>query len=213
MGATKRVAELVVRDLARGSRTRCTAVRFGNVLGSAGSVVPLFKEQISRGGPVTVTHPDCKRYFMTCSEAVGLVILAGLGNYGELCVLDMGEPIRILDLANHMITMAGLVPGMDIRIEFTGLRPGEKLSEELMTEEEERTQVVRNGVFVVKGPPPPWKLWERLDRLRLASESGDRALVLEALRDLVPTYTGLMPTAEPLGSPSFVPVAGTGPPH
>lgn len=213
MGATKRVAEYVARDLAAGSKTRVTAVRFGNVLGSAGSVVPLFKEQISRGGPVTVTHPDCRRYFMTCSEAVGLVILAGLGDYGELCVLDMGEPIRILDLANHMITMSGLAPGVDIRIDFTGLRPGEKLTEELMTEEEEKTQVVRNGVFVVKSPPPPRKLWERLDRLRLASESGDRALVLGALRDLVPTYTGLLPLAAPFGPPSLVETPDMARPH
>ncbi|MGH9364505.1 MAG: polysaccharide biosynthesis protein [Thermoanaerobaculia bacterium] len=213
MGATKRVAEHVARDLARGSKTRVTAVRFGNVLGSAGSVVPLFKEQIARGGPVTVTHPDCRRYFMTCSEAVGLVILAGLGDYGELCVLDMGEPIRILDLAHHMITMSGLVPDVDIRVEFTGLRPGEKLTEELMTDEEEKTQVVRNGVFVVKSPAAPRSLWEGLDRLRLVSESGDRALVLEALRDLVPTYTGLPPLAAPFGPPSLVDTPDTARPH
>ena len=190
MGATKRIAELIVRELARESATRFTAVRFGNVLGSAGSVVPLFKQQIARGGPVTVTHPDCRRYFMTTSEAVGLVILAGLGDYGDLCVLDMGEPIRILDLANHMITMAGLVPGADVRIEFIGLRPGEKMSEELLTEEEEETQVVRDRVFGVQSPSPPRDLWERVARLRRAAEAGDRFELFAALRDLVPTFTG-----------------------
>src|SRR5262249_23213938 len=148
MGASKRVAELLVREIARHSRTAFTAVRFGNVLGSAGSVVPVLKEQIERGGPVTVTHPECTRYFMTIPEAVGLVLLAGLGGYGELCILDMGEPIRIADLAAHMITMAGLVPGTDIPIVFTGLRPGEKLAETLLTEEEERTPQDRTQNFL-----------------------------------------------------------------
>jgi FlaA1/EpsC-like NDP-sugar epimerase len=188
MGVSKRVAEMVVRALARESATRFTAVRFGNVLGSSGSVVPLFKEQIASGGPVTVTHPDCQRYFMTISEAVGLVILAGLGDYGELCVLDMGEPIRILDLANHMITMAGLRPGVDIRVEFTGLRKGEKLTEELLTEEEDRTRVVRNGVLGVQSPAPPAELWERLHELRITAHAGDRPAVLEALRRIVTSY-------------------------
>jgi FlaA1/EpsC-like NDP-sugar epimerase/UDP-N-acetylmuramyl pentapeptide phosphotransferase/UDP-N-acetylglucosamine-1-phosphate transferase len=188
MGATKRVAELIVRELARREATHFVAVRFGNVLGSAGSVVPLFKTQIARGGPVTVTHPDCRRYFMTVSEAVSLVILAGLGDYGDLCLLEMGEPIRILDLANHMITMAGLVPGKDIRIEFTGLRPGEKLNEELMTEEEEHTQVVRNRIWSAVSPPPPSDLIERLVDLRLAAQAGVRERIAAELRALVPTF-------------------------
>jgi FlaA1/EpsC-like NDP-sugar epimerase len=188
MGATKRVAELIVREMARTSETRFTAVRFGNVLGSAGSVVPLFKRQIERGGPVTVTHQDCRRYFMTIPEAVGLVLLAGLGDYGELCILDMGKPIRILDLASHMITMAGHVPGADIRIEFTGLRPGEKLTEELMTEEEEQTQVVRDRIYAAKSPAPPEDLDAELSRLRRLAETGDRAEVLATLRRLIPTY-------------------------
>src|SRR5438132_11307423 len=140
MGATKRVAEVVLRDLCHSSRTRMTAVRFGHVLGSAGSVVPLFKQQIARGGPVTVTHPDCTRYFMTIPEAVGLVLLAGLGGYGDLCILEMGEPFRIAELARNLITMAGRVPDADIRIVYTGLRPGEKLHEELLSEQEEETQ-------------------------------------------------------------------------
>ncbi|MCX7829472.1 MAG: polysaccharide biosynthesis protein, partial [Acidobacteria bacterium] len=150
MGVTKRIGEFIVREKAKLGKTHFCAVRFGNVLGSAGSVVPLFKKQIAKGGPVTVTHPEIKRYFMTIEEAVGLVILAGLGKYGELCILDMGEQIKIVDLARHMITMAGLVPEQDIKIVFSGLRPGEKLHEDLMTEQEENTQEVRAKILIAK---------------------------------------------------------------
>jgi FlaA1/EpsC-like NDP-sugar epimerase len=188
MGATKRVAELLVRSLSHSSATRFTAVRFGNVLGSAGSVVPLFRRQIERGGPVTVTHPECSRYFMTISEAVSLVLLAGLKDYGELCLLDMGAPLRIVDLASHMITMAGLVPDADIKIEFTGLRPGEKLSEELILEEEERSRPGRNKIFAVDSPPPPGELLERLEDLREAAAACDREAIRRTLKLLVPTF-------------------------
>jgi FlaA1/EpsC-like NDP-sugar epimerase len=188
MGASKRVAELVVRDLARRSTTRMTAVRFGNVLGSAGSVVPLFKQQIERGGPVTVTHPDCTRYFMTVSEAVGLVLLAGLGGYGELCVLDMGEPIRIVEMARNLITMAGRIPDGEIPIVFTGLRPGEKLFEELLTEEEEQSVLIRNRINVAKSPPPPADLARWLRVLQERAEAGDREGILQTITVLVPTY-------------------------
>jgi len=188
MGASKRLAEYVVRDLARSSRTRMTAVRFGNVLGSAGSVVPIFKQQIERGGPVTVTHPDCTRYFMTIPEAVGLVLLSGLGGYGELCILDMGEPIKIADLARNLITMAGYVPDVEIPIVFTGLRPGEKLFEELLTEDEERTQTVRNRIKVAESPEPPHDLALRLAELQALADSGDRRAILAALGRLIPTY-------------------------
>jgi len=188
MGATKRVAEYIVRELAHSSKTQFTAVRFGNVLGSAGSVVPLFKQQIERGGPVTVTHPECTRYFMTIPEAVGLVLIAGLNSYGELCVLDMGEAIKIADLASNMITMAGLVPGVDVEIKFTGLRPGEKLAEELLTEEEEESNVVRNKIFVTKSPPPPADLGKRLDALRAAALTAETERVVAALQDIVVTY-------------------------
>jgi FlaA1/EpsC-like NDP-sugar epimerase len=204
MGATKRIAELAVRDLARGSRTRMTAVRFGNVLGSAGSVVPIFKEQIARGGPVTVTHPHCTRYFMTIPEAVGLVLLAGLGRYGDLCVLDMGEPIKIADMARNLITMAGLVPDVDIPVVFTGLRPGEKLYEELLTEEEEETHQVRNRIMVAKSLPPPHDLHERLRELRRLADGGDREAVLRAIKAVVPTYKRT--PGQPLGMPP--PVVG-----
>ncbi len=190
MGASKRVGEMIVRSLAARSATRFCAVRFGNVLGSAGSVVPLFREQIGAGGPVTVTHPEVRRYFMTLREAVGLVLKAGYGDYGPLCVLDMGEQIRIVDLARHMITMAGLVPEMDIPIVFTGLRPGEKLFEELLTEDEERTARVSEKILGVACPPPPADLDLNVDAMASSAEAGDAARVLELLRVVVPSYTG-----------------------
>ena len=188
MGATKRIAELVVRDVAQRSKTKMTAVRFGNVLGSAGSVVPLFKQQIERGGPVTLTHPEVSRYFMTTSEAVGLVLLAGLGGYGDLCVLDMGKPIKIADLAHNLITLAGRVPEKEIAIVYTGLRPGEKLHEELLTEEEEKTRLVRNRINVAMSPPPPPDLAKRLRDLFELAEEGDREGLLSMIGVLVPTY-------------------------
>ncbi|WP_224367212.1 nucleoside-diphosphate sugar epimerase/dehydratase [Hyalangium versicolor] len=198
MGASKRLAEMVIRDIARHSRTAFTAVRFGNVLGSAGSVVPLFKQQIQRGGPVTVTHPDCTRYFMTIPEAVGLVVMAGLSGYGELCILDMGAPVRIAELAANMITMAGLVPNKDISIVYTGLRPGEKLEETLLSEEEELTQQVRNRIKVAQSPLPPPDFHARLDRLGRAAQDGDVLGVKLALCGLIPTYT---PSKLPLPAP------------
>ena len=188
MGASKRLAELVIRDMAHDAKTKFTIVRFGNVLGSAGSVVPLFKEQIERGGPVTVTHPDCTRYFMTIPEAVGLVLLAGLGDYGELCILDMGEAIRITDLATHMITMAGHIAGVDISIIYTGLRPGEKIAEEILTEEEEQTRVARNRILVAKSPPPPADLAQRLQRLQAVADGTDRNAIRQILCELLPSY-------------------------
>ncbi|WP_223646875.1 nucleoside-diphosphate sugar epimerase/dehydratase [Corallococcus sp. EGB] len=189
MGASKRLAEMVIRDIAKTSRTSFCAVRFGNVLGSAGSVVPLFKQQIQAGGPVTVTHPDCTRYFMIIPEAVGLVVLAGLGGYGELCILDMGAPVRIAELAANMITMTGLVPDKDIPIIYTGLRPGEKLEETLLSEEEALTQQVRNRIKVAKSPAPPADFQLQLRRLDRAAKAGDALDVKRALQDLIPTYT------------------------
>jgi len=188
MGATKRLGEEIVRAMARRSSTRFSAVRFGNVLGSSGSVVPLFREQIAAGGPVTVTHPEVRRYFMTISEAVALVLTAGYGDYGELCVLDMGEQIHIVDLARHMITMAGHVPDVDVAIEYTGLRPGEKLAEELLTEEEESTRRVHDKIFVADCPPPPLDLDARLAELAAAAQLDHVPRVLFLLRELVPTY-------------------------
>jgi FlaA1/EpsC-like NDP-sugar epimerase len=188
MGASKRIAEMLVRDLGHRSKTRMTAVRFGNVLGSAGSVIPIFKQQIERGGPVTVTHPECTRYFMTIPEAVGLVLVSGLNDYGDLCVLEMGEPVRIADLAHHLITMAGFVPNLEIPVVYTGLRPGEKLHEELMTEEEERTRRACDRVLAAESPAPPADLQERLAHLRRLADAGDVERLLQAMRQLVPTF-------------------------
>jgi FlaA1/EpsC-like NDP-sugar epimerase len=188
MGTSKRVGEMIVRALARRSSTRFCAVRFGNVLGSAGSVVPLFREQIASGGPVTVTHPEVRRYFMTISEAVALVLRAAYGDYSELCVLDMGEQIRILDLARHMITMAGLVPDVDVPIVITGLRPGEKLYEELLTEEEEMQRKVHEKIFAAECPAPPEDLDARIQELAEAAEAGHTTRVIEVMRHLVPRY-------------------------
>ena len=149
MGAAKRVAELAVQDLNPRYPTRFVSVRFGNVLGSAGSVIPLFREQILKGGPVTVTHPDMVRYFMTIAEASQLVLEAGaMGEEGEIFVLDMGEPVRIFDMAKDMITLFGLRPFDDIDIVFTGMRPGEKLFEELNTEGENITKTKHPKIFI-----------------------------------------------------------------
>jgi FlaA1/EpsC-like NDP-sugar epimerase len=149
MGATKRIAELYIQHLSQRSATRFVAVRFGNVLGSAGSVIPIFREQIARGGPVTVTHPEMTRYFMTLLEASQLVLQAGaMGAGGEIFILDMGEPVRIVDLARDLITLSGLRPDEDIEIRFSGVRPGEKLSEELATEIEHADKTKHPKIFI-----------------------------------------------------------------
>lgn len=190
MGATKRIAEMLVRHRGTTSRTSFSVVRFGNVLGSAGSVVPLFKSQIAKGGPVTVTHPDCRRFLMTIREAVGLTLLAGLGTEGDLLVLQMGEQIRILDIAKVMISLAGYVPEREIAIVFTGLRPGEKLTERLMSEDEERSSTtVRDGIVAVKVAPPPADLEERVEELAGLAARADRAGIIACIGRLIPDYT------------------------
>lgn len=151
MGATKRVAEMIIQSLDRRSQTRFAVVRFGNVLGSRGSVIPTFKKQIAKGGPVTVTHPEMVRYFMTIPEAAQLVIQAGaMAQGGEVFILDMGKPVRIVDLAKDLIRLSGLLVDVDIKIEFTGMRPGEKLYEELLTADEGTTSTKHQRIFVTK---------------------------------------------------------------
>lgn len=153
MGASKRLAELVLQTRAKDNGTRFVIVRFGNVLGSRGSVFHLFKEQIMKGGPVTVTHPEMVRYFMTIPEGVKLVIQAGaMAKGGEIFVLDMGNPIKVIDLARKLISLAGLKPGKDIQIVFTGMRPGEKLVEELLTDRE-RVRATYHDLIYISDPP------------------------------------------------------------
>ena len=174
MGATKRVAELVVQGLAHRFATRYVAVRFGNVLGSAGSVIPLFREQIARGGPVTVTHPEMKRYFMTIPEAAVLTLQAGaMGRGGEIFVLDMGEPVHILDLAKRMIELSGYRLSGEIDVVFTGVRPGEKLFEELQYSGESIDKTRHPKIYIGKiAGVPAAELAVALARLRELASAG-----------------------------------------
>jgi FlaA1/EpsC-like NDP-sugar epimerase len=188
MGASKRVAELVVQDLALRYKTRFEAVRFGNVIGSAGSVVPIFREQIRLGGPVTVTHPDMRRYFMTIPEAAQLVLQAGaMGEGGEIFILDMGEPVRILDLAVAMITLTGLKPFEEMDIVFTGLRPGEKLHEELGLLGEEITKTRHPKIFIGKlAAYSPEEVQQALSRLAELARDGQGDAIRLFLNTLLP---------------------------
>jgi FlaA1/EpsC-like NDP-sugar epimerase len=189
MGVTKRISELAIRSLQNGG-PRYVSVRFGNVLGSNGSVVPIFKRQIAAGGPVTVTHPEMRRYFMTIPEAVQLVLQAStMGKGGEIFVLDMGQPVRVVDLARQLIVLSGLQPDRDIRIEFTGARPGEKLYEELHCEDEETLSTSHDKISVFAGLSLPFeKMTQHLKVLRSACDRRDiRSLVFE-LKEMVPDY-------------------------
>jgi len=204
MGASKRVAELLVQEAARRSNRTYVAVRFGNVLGSRGSVVPLFREQIAHGGPLTVTHPEVRRYFMTIPEAVQLVLqAAALGQGGEVFLLDMGEPIRIVDLARDLIELSGLQEGRDIDIVFTGLRPGEKLFEELFVEGEEYVPTHHEKIFISRNGSQdshyPVDLDKAVAELIELAHQGQDTLIREALRQIVPEYTpavGSSPTEQ-----------------
>lgn len=192
MGASKRICEMIVQSIDRVSETDFVAVRFGNVLGSNGSVIPLFKKQIAEGGPVTVTHEDVIRYFMTIPEAVQLVIQAGaMATGGEIFILDMGEPVKILDLAKDLIRLSGFEPDIDIPIEITGLRPGEKLFEELLLDEEGISSTKHHKIFIGKPIFTDYRLLLKyLDNANEVIQNGTDDDVREFVKTMVPNYKG-----------------------
>lgn len=189
MGATKRMCEMIIQSINKESKTEFVAVRFGNVLGSNGSVIPLFKKQIKEGGPITVTHPDINRYFMTIPEAAQLVIEAGsMAKGGEIFVLDMGRPVKIVDLAKDLIRLSGFEPDRDIKIKFTGLRPGEKLYEELLMDEEGIKNTKHKKIFIGKpGKYDFYDVCEKVDTLK-ASLDGSEEEIFQLVEEIVPTY-------------------------
>ncbi len=190
MGSSKRVAEKILKCYAKRSQTRFVAVRFGNVLGSRGSVIPMFKQQIENGGPVTITHPKMIRYFMTIPEASKLVIQAGAyGKGGEVFILDMGEPVKIQDLAEDLIRLAGLEVGRDIEIKYTGMRPGEKLFEELLTASEGITATRNSKIFIAKAEEVDEEaLRAQVDKLEMAAKLGKPRQIIRAFQEIVPSF-------------------------
>jgi FlaA1/EpsC-like NDP-sugar epimerase len=193
MGASKRVCEMVIQSRAQqpGVKTQFVITRFGNVLGSNGSVIPLFSKQIEQGGPITVTHPEITRYFMTIPEACELVLEAGfMGKGGEIFVFDMGKPIKIADLARQMIQLSGLVPGKDIQIVFIGLRPGEKLYEELLSEKENTLPTHHPKIKIAKVEKLNYTgLISRIDSLLKSVYTLSKQDVVEFFKEAVPEYT------------------------
>ncbi len=191
MGVSKRTAEIYVQALSQRSKTHFITVRFGNVLGSAGSVIPIFKQQIARGGPITVTHPEMTRYFMTIPEACQLILQAGgMGRGGEIFILDMGKPVKIVDLARDLVRLSGLVPDEDIAIEFSGIRPGEKLFEELSFDAEKAAKTRHPKIFVGTFKSYPWEQVEAgLARLHALTDGSHPTRIQAAFRALVPEYT------------------------
>jgi FlaA1/EpsC-like NDP-sugar epimerase len=195
MGCSKRLAEKALQAQQRtpGNRSTFMAVRFGNVLGSSGSVIPTFRRQIANGGPVTVTHPEMTRYFMTIPEAVGLVLqTATLGQGGEIFVLDMNAPVKIIDMARQMIELSGYKPDVDIEIKITGLRPGEKLYEELRHSDECHAPTEHKRIFKLRNESAPEDVSNWLAELRIVALSGDRQAIKQAMKRLVPEYTPFM---------------------
>ena len=200
MGATKRAAEAYCQALdVKSQTTRFKTVRFGNVIGSNGSVVPRFQDQIARGGPVTVTHPEIVRFFMSIPEAVRLVLQAsghGLrasAERGKILVLDMGKPVSIVDLATKMIQLAGLRPGTDIKIEFSGLRPGEKLYEEMFDDSEDVVPVPQHGYSIATPRTINEKILQKtIADLKFAVETNDDIVALKLLQHIVPEYSGAL---------------------
>lgn len=207
MGATKRVAEMLVRALQPEGETKFVVVRFGNVLGSNGSVVPLFREQIAAGGPVTVTHPEVTRYFMTIREAAQLVLQAfSIGKGGEVFVLEMGEPVRIVDLARNLILLSGLKPGQDIEIQYVGLRPGEKIFEELNLRDEKLTPTSHAKIssYVSRNHFDRKQIEDLLLQLHGIAETQDTAGLIQFLQQAIPDYvpgSQLMREAGPAKQP------------
>ena len=199
MGVSKRTAEIYVQALSQRSRTQFVTVRFGNVLGSAGSVIPIFKQQIAAGGPVTVTHPDMRRYFMTIPEACQLIMQAGsMGRGGEIFILDMGEPVKVVDLARDLIRLSGYIPDEDIRIEFSGTRPGEKLFEELSIDAEKAQKTGHPKIFVGTFTPYPWAEVERgLDDLHVFTDGSSPERIQRAFAQLVPEFAPSQSIAPP----------------
>jgi len=192
MGSSKRIAEMYIQDLNRTSKTHFVTVRFGNVLGSDGSVVPIFKKQIAQGGPVTVTHPKMKRYFMTIPEASQLVLQAAtMGKGGEIFVLDMGEPVKIVDLARELITLSGFRPGEDIEIAFTNPRPGEKLFEELSLDGEDMQRTRHPKISIWKNIPMDRdKLRSGISKLVAIAQTQNHRQIVQKIKELVPEYIG-----------------------
>jgi FlaA1/EpsC-like NDP-sugar epimerase len=192
MGSSKRIAEMYIQDLNKTGKTQFVTVRFGNVLGSNGSVVPIFEKQIAEGGPVTVTHPEMKRYFMTIPEASQLVLQAAtMGKGGEIFVLDMGEPVKIVDLAKELITLSGFRPGEDIEIVFTGPRPGEKLFEELSIKGEDMQQTRHPKIGIWKNIPMDRdKLHAGISELEATALTGDYGKITRKIKEMIPEYIG-----------------------
>ena len=198
MGCTKRLAEIYCQSLfhdaqRQGKKTQFITTRFGNVLGSNGSVIPLFRKQIAAGGPVTVTHKDIIRYFMTIPEACSLVLEAGcMGNGGEIYIFDMGEPVKIYDMARRMISLAGLKPDVDIKIEEIGLRPGEKLYEELLNDKEKTTATVNKKIMVAKVKTYDYKdVCKHIDQIIALAAKGDIHGMIFAMKEFVPEYKSM----------------------
>ena len=191
MGATKRLAEMLTISMNEGEEQPFMAVRFGNVIGSSGSAFPLFKEQIARGGPVTVTHPEMTRFFMTIPEAAQLILQAGaMGAGGEIFILDMGKPIKILDMVHDLIRLSGFEPDRDIPIQFIGLRPGEKLYEELITEGEGIVPTNHEKILVLRGNSyKECNLYAQIEELLDVTKADDATALKKKLQEIVPEYT------------------------
>jgi FlaA1/EpsC-like NDP-sugar epimerase len=191
MGATKRICEMIVQLYSKHSNTNFSAARFGNVLGSNGSVIPLFKQQIKEGGPVTITHEEITRYFMTIPEAVQLVLrAASLSKGGEIFVLDMGEPVKIKDLAYNLIRLSGLIPEEDIKVEYIGLRPGEKLYEELLiTNNASQSETGISKIFIEKPIEFDEKQFlEILEKMMVAAKNNEKEKIISLIEKAVPSY-------------------------